>query len=112
MFKLCSSSSSSSIIVMLTCFKSEIVCLILCKCLVASGWVSKRRKLWENVIFVGGLSHGFCGYIGQGVRLGNDHHLFLSTALLPMTDWLTDWLHGFSPQANYTDRATAACRRS
>jgi hypothetical protein len=22
------------------------------------------------------------------------------------------WLRGFSPQVNYTDRATAACRRS
>jgi hypothetical protein len=25
---------------------------------------------------------------------------------------LADWLHGFSPQVNYTDRVTAACRQS
>jgi hypothetical protein len=37
-------------------------------------------------------------------------HLHLNVAIINL-DIVTK-LRGFSPQANYTDRATAACRRS
>jgi hypothetical protein len=35
------------------------------------------------------------------------------TSVIDLKIWfMTDWFRGFSPQANYTDRATAACQRS
>jgi hypothetical protein len=44
-------------------------------------------------------------------------HTIIAVFIIPGLDW-SDWklkktkLRGRSPQANYTDRATAACRRS
>jgi hypothetical protein len=44
------------------------------------------------------------------IDLGPDAHLTLNGRNIPLVKQKK--LQGFSPQANYTDRATAACRRS
>jgi hypothetical protein len=46
------------------------------------------------------------------IRLGADFNFFVRQLLCLLGVGLTYLLRGLSPQANYTDRATAACRRN
>jgi hypothetical protein len=49
---------------------------------------------------------------GHKLRIEIIHILFKVVPKLFLPKNKTNKLHGLSPQANYTDRATAACRRS
>jgi hypothetical protein len=59
--------------------------------------------------------HIFCRSSGSSVAMERQYRE-RSVRLAPSTDTTgllqTNKLHGLSSQANYTDRATAACRRS
>jgi hypothetical protein len=66
--------------------------------------VRKRTTPTERSPLTGEVSVNFCGYrVSRGQCKG-----FLQR---PVTNILSK-LRGFSPKANYTDRPTAACRRS
>jgi hypothetical protein len=75
------------------------------------GFLDRHNKItyFQSYVIIGLTS--FQEMIRDGASVTSTSQVPASLMLVVITESLTK-LRGFSPQANYTDRATAACWRS